>query len=164
MAKSFHWVHRSLSRDTGFTPTLFILTALLLLAAWAVWAFRAQLTRYAVSDSAHLANDPARPGSLQVVAQFPPSSAAAKLHPGERAILHAQGFPQAQNGALSARVVEVARELRDGKVQVDLAIASTHSADFPLRAGWPVKVQIEVERVSPAVVVLRSAGELAGAR
>lgn len=103
-------------------------------------------------------------GKLRVIAEFEPSAALGKVRAGQAAILRLDGFPWAQYGTVPARVSGVAEEIRDGKVRVELAVNPRHRARIPFQHGLPGSVQIEVERISPAALVLRSAGELAGAR
>jgi membrane fusion protein (multidrug efflux system) len=105
------------------------------------------------------------PGStLQVVAEFSAEAALGKIHPGQNAIVKLEGFPWAQFGTLSARVARVAGEIRNGKVRVELAVKAPAGSRIPLQHGLPGSVEIEVERISPAVLLLRSAGQAAGAR
>jgi membrane fusion protein (multidrug efflux system) len=105
------------------------------------------------------------PGSkLQVVAEFPAQAALGKIHPGQNAIVKLDGFPWAQFGTLSARVARVAGEIRDGKVRVELAVKSPDRSRIQLTHGLPGSVEVEVERISPAVLLLRSAGRAVGAR
>jgi membrane fusion protein (multidrug efflux system) len=61
----------------------------------------------------------------------------------------------------------VAGEIRNGKVRVELAVLAGNAAGnsrIPLQHGIPGSVEIEVERISPAVLLLRSAGQAVGAR
>lgn len=99
---------------------------------------------------------------LHVVAEFPPSAAFGKLHPGQPARVKLNGFPWMQYGTISARVSRVAGEIRDGQVRVELALSSPAPSRIPLQHGLPGSVEIEVERVSPAVLLLRSAGRFLG--
>jgi len=103
------------------------------------------------------------PGEVQVIAEFQPAAALGKLHPGQRAAVRLDGYPWAQYGTLPAEVARVADEIRDGKVRVELAIATRARVAIPLRHGLPGSVEVEIERVSPAQLLLRSAGAMAGA-
>ena len=103
-------------------------------------------------------------GKLQVIAEFQPSAALGKLHPGQSGSLRLQGFPWAQYGAVSTRVARVADEVRDGKVRVELSVASNFPSRIPPQHGLPGSVEVAVEEVSPAKLVLRSAGQIVGAR
>lgn len=162
MANSFPRVNRSLGADRGIRWTVVLLIAILLLSAWVGWAFRAKVTRYEVSDSARLELDST--DKLQIIAEFPPGAALGKVRPGQRAILRLDGFPWAQYGTVAAKVSRVAGEIRDGEVKVELAVDPVHPAEIPYQHGLRPVVEVEVERVSPAVLILRSAGELVGAR
>ncbi len=101
-------------------------------------------------------------GRLQVVAEFTPSAALGRVHPGQRAALRLDGFPWAQYGVVPARVSHVAGDIRDGKVRVELAVLPQAHSRIPFQHGLPGTVEIEVEQLSPAALVLRSAGQALG--
>jgi multidrug resistance efflux pump len=103
-------------------------------------------------------------GKLQVIAEFRPSAALGKVRAGQAAVLRLQGFPWAQYGIVLTRVSRVADEIRDGKVRVELAVSAPLPSRIPAQHGLPGSVEVEVERVSPATLLLRSAGEVVGAR
>jgi multidrug resistance efflux pump len=92
-------------------------------------------------------------GELQVIAAYGPS-AIGRLAPGQPARLKLDGFPWTRWGTVAARVTRVASEVRDGAVRVELAIEP--GATIPLAHGMTGTVEVEVERVSPATLVLRS--------
>jgi membrane fusion protein (multidrug efflux system) len=100
--------------------------------------------------------------NLRVIAEFPPALAFGKLRAGQPARIKLKGFPWMQYGTLSARVSRVAGEIRDGKVRVELALLSPASSRIPLQHGLPASVEIQVERISPAALLLRSAGQFLG--
>jgi membrane fusion protein (multidrug efflux system) len=99
-------------------------------------------------------------GELKLIAQFPPLTAAGRLHPGQRARLRLAGFPWAQYGSVMAAVTTVANEPRDGLLRVELSVASQSPRAIPLQHGLGGTVEVEVERLSPATLVLRAAGKL----
>lgn len=103
-------------------------------------------------------------GKLQVVAEFQPSAALGKVREGQRGVLRLQGFPWAQYGVVSTQVSRVADEIRDGKIHVELAVVSTIPSRIPSQHGLPGSVEIEVERLTPAALVLRTAGQFVGTR
>jgi multidrug resistance efflux pump len=103
-------------------------------------------------------------GKLQVIAEFQPAAALGRLHPSQPASLRLQGFPWAQYGAVPTRVARVADEIRDGKVRVELSVDSGFPSRIPPQHGLPGSVEVEVEQVSPAKLVLRSVGEIVGGR
>jgi multidrug resistance efflux pump len=94
---------------------------------------------------------------LAMIAQFAPSSALGRIRPGQPARLRLDGFPWAQYGTVTARVSRVAGEVRDGSVRVELAVDRS-SPSIPLQHGLPGTVEVEVERATPASLVLRNAG------
>ena len=97
---------------------------------------------------------------LHVVAEFNPATALGRLHPGQHGILRLQAFPWAQFGTVSTHVSRVASEIRDGKVRVELAVDRTQKLRMPVQHGLPGTLEIEIERTSPATLILRSAGIL----
>ena len=99
-------------------------------------------------------------GELQVVADFLPPSALGRIRPGQPARLRLEGFPWTQYGSLAATVSRVASEVRNGRIRVELSVDSNGASPIPLQHGLPGTVEVEVERVSPATLVLRAAGKL----
>ena len=97
-------------------------------------------------------------GELKIMADFPPN-AIGHLRPGQAATLRLAGFPAEQYGRVTAAVQRVAQEPRSDKIRVELAIAA-RPPSIPLQHGLLGAVEIEVERISPAVLVLRTAGAL----
>jgi len=101
-------------------------------------------------------------GTLRVVASFLPAIALGRVQPGQPARLRLDGFPWAQYGSLTGTVTRVATEARDGVVRVELRLEHTMQTAIPLQHGLPGMVEIEVERVSPATLVLRGVGKHLG--
>jgi multidrug resistance efflux pump len=100
------------------------------------------------------------PGKLRGIAEFAPPAAFGRIRPGQHARLRLEGFPWAQYGSIAATVSTVASEIRDGRVRVELSLAQTPTFAVPLQHGLPGSVEVEVERVSPAALTLRTAGQL----
>jgi multidrug resistance efflux pump len=100
-------------------------------------------------------------GKLKVVALFKPATAVGRVRAGQLARVRFEAFPWAQYGTMPAKVSRVANELHDGYVQVDLE--PLPGSRIPLQHGLPGATEIELERISPATLVLRSAGEMAKA-
>ncbi|MDQ6701449.1 MAG: HlyD family efflux transporter periplasmic adaptor subunit, partial [Acidobacteriota bacterium] len=98
------------------------------------------------------------PGNLRIVAEFAPPAALGRLHSGQTGILRLQGFPWAQYGIIPAKVSHVADEVRDGKVRVELAVDPHTRSPIPVQHGLPGSVEVQVERISPAALILRTAG------
>jgi adhesin transport system membrane fusion protein len=98
-------------------------------------------------------------GGLIIVAQFNPASALGRVKPGQRARLRLDGFPWTQFGSIDARVVGVAGEIRDGGLRVELAASPSPAQAAMLRHGLTGQVDIGIESVSPALLLLRAAGQ-----
>src|SRR5439155_16156958 len=98
-------------------------------------------------------------GALKVVALFRPSVALGRIRNGQSARIRLEGFPWTQYGSVHATVTNVSGELRDGQVRVELALSKSSDSAIPFQHGLPAEVQVEIEQISPAVLVLRSAGQ-----
>ncbi|MEO7271054.1 MAG: HlyD family efflux transporter periplasmic adaptor subunit [Vicinamibacterales bacterium] len=96
-------------------------------------------------------------GGLRIVAVYQPAEALGRVRAGQAARLRLDGFPPAQFGSIGAVVSTVARELRDGRVRVELTVARLPPG-VPVQHGLPGRVEIEVDRLSPAALVVRAAG------
>ena len=103
-------------------------------------------------------------GKLRAVAQFPPAAALGRIRVGQHARMRLDGFPWAQYGSISASVSRVAGEVRDGAVRVELEMnPQAAPARVPIQHGLPGSVEIEIERLTPAALVIRTAGRLIAA-
>ena len=100
------------------------------------------------------------PGELRVVAHFLPSPALGRIRPGQPARMRLAGFPWMQYGAISATVVNVAKEIRDGRVRVELTVHPDSASPIPLQHGLPGAVEVEVDQVSPVTLLFRVAGNI----
>ena|SRR5215469_1855504 len=96
-------------------------------------------------------------GSLRIVANFLPPDALGRIKPGQPARLRLEGFPWAQYGSVNATVSSVANEIRDRRIRVELAVESNANSRIPMQHGLPGTIEVEVERISPAALVLRIA-------
>ena len=98
-------------------------------------------------------------GRLIVVASYPAPAAFGRILKGQPARLRLDGFPWAEFGTVSARVERVAQEIRNNKVRVELSITPNQHLKMPLEHGMPGAAEIEVEHISPAALLLRTAGQ-----
>lgn len=98
-------------------------------------------------------------GRLLVVAQFPPPAALGRVRPGQRARLRLTGYPWIQYGAVAAIVARVSSEVRDGTVRVELSVDPGQHTAIPLQHGLPGSIEVEVEKISPARLLMRVAGQ-----
>ena len=99
-------------------------------------------------------------GELRLVADFDPATVLGRVQPGQVGELRLDAFAWTQYGAIRARVVGVGREIRNGRVRVDLLPDVAGHADIPLQHGLPGTVEIAIERTTPALLVLRAAGRM----
>ncbi len=99
-------------------------------------------------------------GELRIVAEFRPEEALGRVRVGQLARFRLRGFPWIEYGSISARVTSLASEALSGNARVELSVA--HDVTFPvtLQHGLPGQLEIAIERVSPATLVLRAAGAL----
>src|SRR5262245_14061038 len=97
-------------------------------------------------------------GALKVVAFFRPSVALGRIRDGQSARIRLEGFPWTQYGSASAKVTNVSGEVRDGQIRVDLTLDQSSDSSIPFQHGLPAEVQVEIEKISPASLVLRSVG------
>jgi membrane fusion protein (multidrug efflux system) len=97
-------------------------------------------------------------GEVRVVARFAPAAVLGRVKAGQMARVRLEAFPWTQYGSALAHVTSVAGELHDGEIRVELELERTETPAFPLQHGLPAEVNIEVERASPAALVLRSIG------
>ncbi len=109
------------------------------------------------------------PTTIKAVAEFSPSSALGLIKPGQRAWLHLNGFPWTQYGSIMATVTTVASEpmlvntggeLQDERIRVELRIDPHSAPMIPIQYGLPGTAEIEVDRISPAKLIMRAAGKV----
>lgn len=98
-------------------------------------------------------------GRPVVVARFLPRAALGRIQPGQRAELRLAGFPWAEYGTLPVTVTRVAGEVRDGSVRVEAELVANTSFRGPVQHGVPGVLEVEIERISPCDLTLRSAGQ-----
>jgi hypothetical protein len=134
---------RALNADDFRASKLSLLAVAALLAAWTWWLLAARIPQYASSDSARLELDPISQ-TTTAVADFPPS--AEKIHPGQPAQI---GFVFEKN--IPAQVASV-HTLPHG-IRVNFKLLSTPSTLQP-----PSTATVEIDRVSPAAIALRTLG------
>jgi multidrug resistance efflux pump len=97
-------------------------------------------------------------GPPRVVALFP-TAAIGRIRKGQQARLRLHGFPWTRFGTPLAVVTDVGNEPRDGLVRVELDLLPDSAPAIPLEHGLPANVEVEVERLVPAELVLRTVGK-----
>ncbi|MCU0661505.1 MAG: HlyD family secretion protein [Myxococcota bacterium] len=99
-------------------------------------------------------------GELVAVARFAAYESVGRIKPGQVARLRLAAFPWTRYGSVLGTVSSVATEPREGLVQVEMRVDRKGSTRIPYQHGLNGTLEIAVERVSPAEIVLRSAGRL----
>jgi membrane fusion protein (multidrug efflux system) len=97
-------------------------------------------------------------GELRIVAEFKPEEALGRVRAGQSARFRLRGFPWIEYGSVPARVTGLASEALSGNARVELAVANDSDFKVALQHGLPGRLEIAIERVSPATLVLRAAG------
>jgi membrane fusion protein (multidrug efflux system) len=103
------------------------------------------------------------PGEPRAVAMFP-VAAVGRIHPRQPARLRLHGFPWTQYGTVRARVTDVGNEASGGLIRAELSLMAHPHSSIPIAHGLPGTAEVEVERVAPAVLVLRATGRYLAAR
>jgi membrane fusion protein (multidrug efflux system) len=98
------------------------------------------------------------PSELRAVAEFRPEDAAGLVQVGQSAVLRIDGFPWTEFGTVPATVERVAKEPREGKVRVTLRPQLPSDARIRLEHGMTLVAEVQLERVTPLRLALRSAG------
>jgi multidrug resistance efflux pump len=96
-------------------------------------------------------------GRVKIVAEFLPP-ALGHVRAGRGARLRLDGFSWTQYGHVPATVRSVASEPRDGRVRVELTVDDRSPSPIPLEHGLPGVVEVEVERVAPVALLIRTLG------
>ena len=99
-------------------------------------------------------------GDLIIAAEFSPSLSLGRVQHGQKGRLRLDGFPWAQFGTVSGTVSRVASEVRDNLVRVEFTLDEAPVNAAVMQHGLPGSVEVSVEQVSPATLVLRAAGLL----
>jgi membrane fusion protein (multidrug efflux system) len=102
-------------------------------------------------------------GEPHAVAFFP-AAAVGRIQPGQPARLRLDGFPWTQYGTVAAKVADVGNEASGGLIRVQFILDRQPAVAIPIEHGLPGSAEVEVEQVSPAVLVLRAAGQLLSAK
>ncbi len=123
-----------------------------------VLAEAAPLTIGAVVEPGDRIATVAPDGQLRAVAQFLAASAVGRIRPGQAAHMEIHAYPWVQYGRLQAHVTGVGSEPTAGQVRVELAFDENPNPAIRLQHGLTGVVAVEVERVSPAALIVRAAG------
>lgn len=155
MSIPFSQTLRSLETDTARTRLLGLIVIALFLGGWLAWGFLSRVTLYEVTPQASLI------GASTVMAQFSPA-VQGRIQPGQMARLRLDSYPWLQYGTVSAVVTTVPRTPRDGWLEIKLSIPEEPTGPITLDYGMTGVIEVAVEQVSPAELLLRAAGRGVG--
>jgi membrane fusion protein (multidrug efflux system) len=99
-------------------------------------------------------------GDIKVIADFAAASALGRVGLGQPARVRLDGFPWTQYGMLTATVDRVATEPRAGRLRVELEVDAGGATSVPMQHGLTGTVEVEVERISPVALLLRTLGKV----
>lgn len=97
-------------------------------------------------------------GELRVVATFA-RAVVGRLHEGQTGQVRLDAFPWTDYGSVPVRVNSVATETQDGHVRVELSLLPGVNSAIDMQHGLSGIASIEVERVSPATLLLHAIGQ-----
>ncbi len=139
---------RSLKADRSRLAMTLVILIILIWVVWGAWFFLARIPFYETSRTAQLTLDGI------IIAQFPPESLV-QIQTGQPAFFRLADLP-GQSNRIPAVVVEVS--VKAGEVQL-IPQAGAEIFDYlEFEDGVGGQVEIVVERVSPATLVMRAAG------
>jgi membrane fusion protein (multidrug efflux system) len=122
-----------------------------MLAVWGVWFFAAGVPIHQSSDNAQVT------GPQKVTAVFP-SDSALGISRGQAVDFHPVGNIGALNGSIPGSVTRVSDDTTGELTRVEIALRYEQTLPAPLQEGLKGRVDVELEEVSPAKLILRSAG------
>jgi hypothetical protein len=125
---------RALHADDFRASKLGLLAAVALLAAWTWWMFAARVPQYESTTCVHIE-------SSHVIAYFP-TEVLNRIHAAQPAIV------RFGSEAIPARVETVAAD------HAELVLATSHQP--PATASTSATAEVEVSRLSPAAIALRT--------
>ncbi len=99
-------------------------------------------------------------GQIGAVAWYQPAEAVGRIRSGQHARMRLDGFPSTQFGTIPATVAVVDSETVDGRIRVDLDIDPERPTNIELQHGMVGNVEVEVDRLSPAALLMRAVGKL----
>lgn len=153
MSNAFPRTLRSMEAEAFQRPLWALFLIVIVLMAWASWFYLGHLSIYEVSSEAYIESFE---GSTQrLVADFPPIIALDRIRPGQSAWLRIDQYP-----VIPVTVVSIDPNIYDGHMHVIFALQP--DAELLLKPGLKGSVEVEVERLSPAALLLQVAKQWLG--
>lgn len=98
------------------------------------------------------------PGAVKIVSFFPATLAMGRIRTGQRAHLRLTALAWPQYQSVLAQVTRVSAEPTNGAIRAELSVYGDANEVPYLEHGMTGRVDVEVDRVSPAVLLLRKIG------
>jgi hypothetical protein len=148
---------RSLQADQGRSALLGMIAAIVLLCVWGIWFFLASIAVYDTGPIIQTTGD----GS--VVAKFP-SQVAERIRTGQPALIRPQDALSDQLAAIPAVVTDIEYLSNADEAQVEFYVRFddpqlVNAVYQALASGLSGTVEVETERISPAVSLLRASDQ-----
>jgi hypothetical protein len=133
---------RAFDADDFRISNVLLLLVFVLLAAWSWWFFRSTVPQFETTHDVRI-----QPNLF--VATFP-ARALEHLRPGQSAALQVDGL------VIPAKVSAIANDAAGGRIRVLLMPATERQP--PANGHHEVEASVEIERVTPAALILRAIG------
>lgn len=138
-----------------FRPSLLVIgLSVVILVGWLLWFFLARVTLMEVGKIVSIGNT----GEVQT--EFTGQNAQ-RIRVGQAGWLRIDGETGQELGLVPVVVVR-RQAVSDTRWQVDLVVVDERIFTVPLAEVQTGQVQVAVERVSPAALLLRASGQVAG--
>ena len=154
---------RSLELDDFRSTLVFLFVGALLFFGWLAWFLFAELPLYAMTNVTTLEivrEPPAAPGTVLLVAELASGQGLGNVIPSQHALFHPAGSASRYSDAVSATVTRIGPETPSGKLRVELKVEYPEKLPPIPQPELSGTLEIEVGRVSPAQLVLRSVGRV----
>jgi len=140
---------RSLESDQYRFSLVWLIIAIVLLGSWSIWFFTAKIGVYETTRTFEVSRD----GYLK--ATFSEKSLK-KILPGQKATFKPDGTPARPSIKGEVMNIPQTSNRQDGQVEIYLNTSEN------IKNGITGEIQVEVEKITPAGLVLRSTGHNAG--
>ncbi len=152
MSTPFSRSMRVLHDDSYRLSLVGLIIAIVFFLTWAAWFFLARMTVYETGQMVSVSRDG------EIVADFPPE-ALMRLRRGQPALLFPQDAKGATTGPFAAVVTDVMPQTDENRVEVALYPRTAAAVLAMPEMGLTGQVEIEVEHVSPAVLMMRASSQ-----
>jgi hypothetical protein len=141
---------RSIQADSGKLTILGVIFSSLLLLAWGIWFLGSGITVNQVSTDIEIGKHG------DVFAYFAPNHAT-KIRIGQKAKYHFLNTGEDANPVIPGQVMDVSRDFSSGKTRVKIS-QEPGFYNFQVEEDSQLEIAIEVEEISPAVLLLEKTG------